>query len=423
MLVRITIASKCILRSLRDVSVALMTLVLVVSGSANATTPIARGDVLRVEVLSAPELSREAAVDADGRITLPLLGTVTVEGQDTTAIREAIVAAFEAMGILTSPTVVVEVAKYRSIYVGGGVAQPGAIDYVPGITARQAIIAAGGFRTEAADLVTSPQEILAAFSQRRAVAYQLAQVVATIARLQAELEGSATLNETMPMPTTVSEADRSAILAAELKLLSDQRRMVATRDSHLSDVLELIALEIETLEEQADLQKAENSIHLDEIADARKLVERGLLPRPRLQQLLREHSQMNTTLLDIASFQARARQSAETVRFEAEEEAATRREALRVELREAHARYATLEAEIVALDLQIFAGGGDTQDRIQPRLVIYRTVNGVPQEISAKMDEPMQPGDVIEVFLQPNTEASLPVPNAGITPGNGAPGQ
>lgn len=368
-------------------------------GAGVAATAVERGDVLRVDVLSAPEFSRQTVpVDADGRIALPALGTIDVAGRDIDRINAEIASAFAARDLLKDPVVLVEVVSYRQVYVGGTVGRPGAIDFVPGMTARQALVAAGGVRLVPTDAAAAPEKVLAAVAERRAKAFLLAQTVARIARLEAELADAPLRSDELALPGVAPAVGRS-VSGSEAALLTEVNRKAEARQTHTRDLLALIDLELGTLVEQAALQQTEADLQQSEIDDARKLVERGLMPRTRLQDLLREQSQLSRDRLETSAFVARARQQAETVRFERADDAAQRRQELRLELQDAEAERVGLEAAMAALDIEITAGGLPSHGVVATRLVIHRTVAGTATRIEAELDDPVMPGDVLELSL------------------------
>lgn len=378
-----------------------------------AGTPVARGDVLRVEVLNAPELSREAAVDVDGRITLPMLGAVEVADRDTDDIRKVLVSAFREGGLLTRPDVLVEIASYRRIYVGGSVGRPGAIDFVPGLTARQALIAAGGLRLGPANATVSPEDILSAMAQRRALEFRFAQTVAEIARLRAELSGARTLADPTKDLVGIAPAETEDIVAAAGAFLTEVLHRNEARQQHGRELIDLIALELRTLEDQASLQTEESEVQKNEIENARDLVDRGLLPRPRLTELLRVQSQLSQNRLANAAFAARARQAAETVRFEELNETMQNRETVRRNLSLARAQKSDIAAKISEIDLRILAAGGGAADarNITPQLIIFRKTNGMSVQIDdAGLDDTVQPGDVLELGIQIPDGPEIPTP-------------
>jgi len=112
---------------------------------------IGNPDVLEVGVFGESELSGSHTVDADGRITLPLIGDVAVTGLTTTEVAELIERLYRD-GYLIAPKVTVAIAAYKSqvVVVLGDVTTPGSIAYTEGLTALRAVLQAGNF-TESAD--------------------------------------------------------------------------------------------------------------------------------------------------------------------------------------------------------------------------------------------------------------------------------
>ena len=112
---------------------------------------LASGDVAEISVIGAPDLAHRAAVDADGRVSLPLLGRLNAAGltlsQLQSSIRELLPTKVfrrrtddgrEYPVLLTADEVTLSIAEYRPIYVNGDVAKPGQQAFRPGLTVRQA---------------------------------------------------------------------------------------------------------------------------------------------------------------------------------------------------------------------------------------------------------------------------------------------
>ncbi len=120
--------------------------------SSDAPPPylILGGDLLDVRFFRAPDLSSQHRVRPDGRISLPHVGDVLVEGLSTEALHDLIVARYAP--VLKDPAVTVAVREYQApqVYVGGQVLRPGVYEYSKGLTALRAALRAGGFTDEAA---------------------------------------------------------------------------------------------------------------------------------------------------------------------------------------------------------------------------------------------------------------------------------
>jgi polysaccharide export outer membrane protein len=115
------------------------------------------GDLLDVTVLEDDALNRQVLVGPDGRISLPLAGTVAAGGQTLEAVENTIAdqlasnfaarpSVFVALAALAPPPEAAEVlpGDLMSVYVMGQVLNPGAFEVEPGLNVLQAISLAGG---------------------------------------------------------------------------------------------------------------------------------------------------------------------------------------------------------------------------------------------------------------------------------------
>ncbi len=115
----------------------------------NAPYTLAGGDRVRVIVFGQDALSNSYSVDGSGRISMPLIGPVAVEGMTTQEVERALEARFRD-GFLREPRVSVEVEAYRPFFILGEVTSPGQYPYVSGMTVETAVAIAGGFTPRAA---------------------------------------------------------------------------------------------------------------------------------------------------------------------------------------------------------------------------------------------------------------------------------
>ena len=102
-------------------------------------------DVIRVEVFGAPELTREAEVDAAGNFSLPLAGAVQAAGRTPAELGNAIGDHLRGR-YLKNPQVSVNIvkAKPKTFTVDGAVKAPGNYPIVGKMTLQQAIATAQG---------------------------------------------------------------------------------------------------------------------------------------------------------------------------------------------------------------------------------------------------------------------------------------
>lgn len=139
--------------------IALLSLLLIVPmAQAQNQYKIKSGDLLRIEVLEDASLNREALVLPDGRISVPLAGTIQAGGRTVDQVRSDISQRL-ASNFATPPTVYVGISlvsksagrrgpaasREISIYVLGEVSKPGKIEVKPGTTILQLFAQMGGF--------------------------------------------------------------------------------------------------------------------------------------------------------------------------------------------------------------------------------------------------------------------------------------
>lgn len=120
------------------------------------------GDVLQIEVIEDPGLSREVLVSPDGRITLPLAGVVRAAGRTVEEVQADLVARLTP-NFVAPPNVFVGIGEVAErpdlpeaepptvdIYIIGEVVRPGRVSVAPGTTLLQALAEMGGFSRFAA---------------------------------------------------------------------------------------------------------------------------------------------------------------------------------------------------------------------------------------------------------------------------------
>ena len=102
-------------------------------------------DTIGVDVFGLPELSREMQVDASGRISMPLVGTVDARGKTAEELSETITTALRARYV-RSPDVTVNIKSSVSqvVTIDGQVTEPGLYPVTNQMTLMRAIASAKG---------------------------------------------------------------------------------------------------------------------------------------------------------------------------------------------------------------------------------------------------------------------------------------
>lgn len=110
---------------------------------------LSTGDKLRIIVFGQDSLSNIYAVDAAGRISMPLIGLVQTRGLTTAQLEQAIAGKLRN-GFLREPKVSVEVDTYRPFFILGEVTTSGQYPFVNNMTIQTAVAIAGGYSARAA---------------------------------------------------------------------------------------------------------------------------------------------------------------------------------------------------------------------------------------------------------------------------------
>lgn len=102
-------------------------------------------DTIQVDVFNVPDLSREMQVDASGRISMPLVGTIEASGKTAGELAEAIEAALRGRYV-REPEVTVNIKSSVSqvVTVDGQVVEPGLYPVTNQMTLMRAIASAKG---------------------------------------------------------------------------------------------------------------------------------------------------------------------------------------------------------------------------------------------------------------------------------------
>lgn len=103
------------------------------------------GDRVRIITFGAEQLSGEFRVGDSGDIAVPLLGDVRAAGLTSIELQHRLTAALIRTGMFKQPSVAVEIARYRPIFILGEVKKPGQFPYQAGMTVLTAVAVAGGF--------------------------------------------------------------------------------------------------------------------------------------------------------------------------------------------------------------------------------------------------------------------------------------
>lgn len=110
----------------------------------NASYKLGSGDKIKVTVYGENDLSATYLVNEEGYISFPLINEIKVKNKTIFDVKDLLVAAL-SNGYLIDPSISIEVAEFRPIYVMGEIKSPGSYNFVADMSVRNAIALAGGF--------------------------------------------------------------------------------------------------------------------------------------------------------------------------------------------------------------------------------------------------------------------------------------
>ena len=110
------------------------------------------GDVIEIKFAYAPQFNQTETVRPDGKIELQLAGEVVVEGKTPAALRRELTELYAVQLKHPQLAIIVKGFYERRVYVGGEVKKPGPVPMPGEMTAIEAVMDAGGFIRETAEL-------------------------------------------------------------------------------------------------------------------------------------------------------------------------------------------------------------------------------------------------------------------------------
>ncbi len=381
------------------------------------------GEVLEVSVAGLPDLKSRMAVDLNGEISVPLLGSIRAEGLTLAEVRQQIqrslperilqrrtVDSTNGAAIVQAQDVNVSVVEYRPVYVAGEVMKPGEYPFRPGMTVRQAVILAGDYDRLGGGGRVGPLERLNLQRELDGALLELGRLLIRQARLRAQLAGSDFTPSPPPDRPELAEFAKTeaGILEQERKtFVGEVRNLKVT----IGRLLEQIAALKRLREQQEDALKRQTS----ELENVRSLYQRGVAQMNRIGEEQRALSSLSERLLQttlrLQDLETRVDES--TQRLESEQD--KRRERIISDLQEVQGRLDDLRAAADSWERMVTASGGSaTRSRAAGESGVQLTVRraGGTDVFAADETTAALPGDVIIARLENAVERQSGVPGA-----------
>lgn len=360
------------------------------------------------------DLNGTYIISPDGRVSLPLAGEVPAEGLTTTELARAISAQLaNRVGYGDQIEATVEILEFRPIYVLGGVRNPGAYPFSPGLTVLQALGLAGGLEREPSTFLRAERNTMTSLGNYEVLQLDLLRRLATVARLQAELD-----EQEPETPEELASTPFGAeLMAREGEIKAARDAALQSSLSQLDSLERLLAQQIEALEEQIILRGRQLELAEEELESTATLVERGLSVASRRAALESQVAEQQVRRLELDTARLNAEQRLNEAGREKLDLVNNRRreivENIRAErsaIEELRVRMRT-EAALYAESTRFEDGFVRAEGLGAPVMEVTRRVNGEVQMITASRSEELLPGDVLE----------LRIPDLEETPASAAP--
>ncbi len=371
------------------------------------------GDHLRLKILEWrpgrgepydwPGLSGEFTVGAGGELSLPMLGRIDAAGRNTADLSDMISARLQQeAGLIRKVETSLEVAQHRPFYVAGGVDKPGEYPYRPGITVIEAISLAGGYYRRPDAENGLQREAIQARGAERALESDRIGLLATLARLQAEIDTAAEIQFPSELTASKNEARIAAAMKEQTMLFNSRKDSLKAQVDGLDQIKALYTAEIDTLKSKMQSIARQESLNRAELDGISALMSKGLTTAPRKLALEQNAAQFESTRLDLELSVVRARQAiskAERDRMEALN--ARRNDALvelglnRAKLGQNDENLATARRLVQQAETMLMHRADDVVRSSARAYEIIR--QGAPQPIRVSESDAIKPGDVLRV--------------------------
>lgn len=411
----------------RVLSAVLAGLVLIAPTQLRAEYRIGAGDKLEISVVGISELQRRTAVEADGTISFPLLGTLPVAGLSLPETRARIKAGLASKIYRTKSSdgteqafaiglneITVAVAEYRPVYVKGGVARTGEYSYRPSMTVREAVALAGGYDILPVK-VSNPYLEAADFrSEYESLWLEFAKEQARIWRLKAELESREagvshadrdTVARAIPIDAPISRAMIAKIVTLATDQYKARQEDYTRQKAFLQQSIEQMDLRIETVS-QREQREAKGAA--DDVRDLERtiaLYKQGTLINNRVIEARRNVLLSTTRKLETTAELMQMHQQKTDLVRQLDRFADERRIAVLQELEAATVRLGDIRTKLQGTGekLQYTAAAKaqitDGNSRKLPVITIHRKDLKGWHRLTADESFEIQPGDVVEVTV------------------------
>ena len=375
-----------------------------------------RGDVLEISSSATPELRRRTAVSVDGKISLPLIGEISVAGLSLSELRLKVRDLLVANNI-RNPDVTVEIVAYRPVYVDGAVANPGPYPYRPGLTVREVVALADAYDV---------MQLRNGRAEAGKLAVELANQTVRVARLQAAVAGKTEIDIKHLPPGSIAPINLPELVVVQTQQLKAEQEDYENEKSYLERMIKATREQISALD-QAQQEEAREVDQLQkDAARTRELLQKGLVQVSRVEEQQRAISSAQGRLFDVMARATGAKKDLEMLNRQQQEEGYKRKISTLQKLDETLGQLATTRALLEATHEKLRYAGA-AKPELKPELlrgdgqarhfvIVRKARDQLRQRIPADEDTSLLPGDTVEVSATTTAGALSTAPAAAGAP-------
>jgi polysaccharide export outer membrane protein/exopolysaccharide production protein ExoF len=365
-------------------------------------------------------LTGEFGVSSAGMLSLPVVGTFSVDGKAPAEIAALISERLKsAAGLVNAPAAAVEIAQYRPIYIVGAVERPGEYAFRPTMTALQAVAIAGGFQRMELALGRFERETIIAEGEIRIQQTQLLSLQVRRDRLLAEASKAGSISFSENLRRSLDDGVAQAMREEEA-LFASRRKATRSQLALLDQSRALLDEELRTLGAKALTQQRQQDLIQRELSNINSLIAKGLAVSPRQLAVEQNLAQSESQALDLMLATARAKQELSRIDRATAELENQREIDIGRELRETQLSLKQTDDRIVALRALIHESTAlapqlQSQQEKQlgrMRFSVQRRQGGSVSEIAIDETSPILPGDIVRI-----DRASLQSVLSSLSPG------
>ena len=376
------------------------------------------GDILSFSLVGTPDLTRQIPIDADGEVSVPLVGQVLVAGLSINDARARVQSSISGkeyrrrnedgreFSIRISPSEVgLSVAEYRPVYLNGDIAKPGAIAYRPGLTVRHAVAIAGGYDILRFKMENPFLHLSDLRSEYNGLWITFARQQTHVARLQAEVDGKQDVDISLLVSTPIA-------IDFEKFIVDNERRILSIRTSDYQKEIDYLKNSIATEEERGRVLveqrgKEQEGVEADTVELSRydDLVRRGVSTATRLSDARRTVLLSSTRALQTTALLIAVQRENSNLMHRLDRLAGDREIQVLKDLQDARVQLATTRARLQSVSEKLrYTGmvksqlvrGGESR----PTIRIVRSADGRQVEIPGALGTELEPDDLVDVALQ-----------------------